>query len=128
LAVEIDRQAHRLGRQAEVLIQVNTGHESTKSGVEPEEIHNFFHTVAGYEGLVIKGLMCLPPLFEDAEASRAHFRGLREMLMQLRAGARNPESLSELSMGMSHDFEVAIEEGATLIRVGTALFGSRTRA
>lgn len=127
LAYELDRQAHRLGTRINALIQVNTGYEKTKSGVRPEVLKEFFKSVTNYDGLRICGLMCLPPYFEDPEKVRPHFRLLRQMLNELKEIAPIPENLSELSMGMSHDFDVAIEEGATLIRVGTALFGERPK-
>ena len=126
LALELNRLAHKRGKRVPVLIQVNTGHEGSKSGLAPEELFNFFERLSTFDGLEIHGLMALPPYYDDPEKVRPHFRQLRELLQRLRRQAVRPEELSELSMGMSHDFEVAIEEGATMIRIGTALFGTRS--
>ena len=125
LARELDRQAHRQGRRIPVLLQVNTGQEETKSGLPPEELLPFFERLSAWDGLDVRGLMALPPYYDDPEEVRPHFRTLRKLLDRLRERTAGPERLSELSMGMSHDFEVAIEEGATMIRIGTALFGTR---
>ncbi|MDL2313425.1 YggS family pyridoxal phosphate-dependent enzyme [Desulfovibrio sp. OttesenSCG-928-C14] len=110
-------------RPQPVLLQVNIGREEQKSGLNPEELVSFISELKEFTGLEIKGLMCLPPYFAEGEKSRPYFRELR----QLRDRARRESGLDlpELSMGMSHDFEVAIEEGATLVRVGTDIFGER---
>lgn len=125
LARELDRQARRLGRPIPVLIQVNLGDEDTKSGTTPGEAMDLFHLADRMEGLSLKGLMALPPYFDDPQEVRPHFSHLRQLLERLRNEASRPEEFTELSMGMSHDFEVAVEEGATLVRIGTALFGER---
>ena len=125
LAIELDRQGQRLGRRIRVLIQVNVGDESTKSGVAPEDLPVLFKTVSVMEWIEVRGLMTLPPWFEDPERVRPFFAAMRKLIESLRQNAPNPEGLTELSMGMSNDFEVAIEEGATLVRIGTLLFGER---
>jgi PLP dependent protein len=125
LARELDRQAHKRGKRIPVLLQVNTGQEESKSGLPPAELLPFFERLSAWDGLDVRGLMALPPYYDDPEEVRPHFRTLRELLDRLREKTAGPERLSELSMGMSHDFEVAIEEGATMIRIGTALFGTR---
>lgn len=125
LAREIDRQAHRRGKPVPVLLQVNTGQEDSKSGLAPEELLPFFQRLSSWDGLEVRGLMALPPYYDDPDQVRPHFRRLRELLQELRERSATPENLSELSMGMSHDFEAAIEEGATMVRIGTALFGTR---
>lgn len=125
LALEIDRQAGKRGRVIPVLLQVNIGDEETKSGVAPEGLMPLFRAVSRFEWLAVRGLMVLPPYEENPELARPYFASLRGLLNRLKEESTNPEDLCELSMGMSHDFEVAIEEGATLIRVGTALFGIR---
>ncbi len=125
LAVELDRKAAKKGRRLPVLIQVNTGGEETKSGVYPESLASFYKKASGFEWLDIRGLMALPPFFDQPERARPYFRQLRELLDRIRQQSSDPEKLSELSMGMSGDFEVAIEEGATLVRIGTAIFGGR---
>ncbi len=125
LAREIDRQAHKRGKRVPVLLEVNVGDEVSKSGARVEEAEGLFELAASLDGLAVRGLMALPPYEDDAEAVRPYFRKLRELLGRLREAAPKPGELTELSMGMSHDFEVAIEEGATMVRVGTALFGQR---
>lgn len=125
LARELDRHAQKRGKVVPVLIQVNLGDEETKSGVAPEGLHALFAAVAEMDGLAVRGLMALPPYLENPEDVRPYFRRLRKLLGFLKGECPRPETLTELSMGMSHDFQVAVEEGATLVRVGTALFGAR---
>ncbi len=126
LAIELDRRAQWAGREVPVLIQVNIGSEETKGGVAPEDLPALFKFVSNLEWLDVRGLMVLPPFFDQPERARPYFRRTRELLDMLREKSSLPERLTELSMGMSGDFEVAIEEGATLVRIGTALFGSRS--
>lgn len=125
LAVELDKRAKNLGRRVPVLLQVHLGDEETKGGVAPEDLEKLFGDVQTMEWIEVRGLMAIPPYFENPEAVRPFFKSLRHWLERLRQKAAHPERLTELSMGMSHDFQVAIEEGATLVRVGTALFGPR---
>jgi len=125
LARELDRQAHRQGRRMPVLLEINVGGEASKSGVPVEEARGLYEMASSLDGLAVRGLMALPPYEDDPELARPYFRRLRELLDQLREAAKTPAELKELSMGMSHDFEVAIEEGATMVRVGTAIFGRR---
>ncbi len=125
LARELDKRAGTVGKRVPVLLQVHLGDEETKGGVDPDDLESLFKSVQAMEWLDVRGLMAVPPYFEDPEAVRPFFRTLRQWLERLRQEALNPERLTELSMGMSHDFPVAVEEGATLIRVGTALFGPR---
>ncbi len=125
LARELDRRAAAADRRLSVLIQVRLGKETTKSGVDPEGLPNLFHEIDRMEWLDVRGLMTLPPYWDDPEKVRPYFRELRDLLEKLRDEAADPGRLTELSMGMSHDFEVAVEEGATMVRVGTALFGPR---
>lgn len=125
LAQELNRQALQQGKVLPVLLQVNLGGETTKFGAQEKEIIQMAEKLSSWEGIIIKGLMTMPPYFENPEASRPYYRELRklgERLAQQKISRISPE---ELSMGMSHDFEVAIEEGATLVRVGTAIFGPR---
>lgn len=125
LAKELNRLAHKGQRQISILLQVNVGEEETKSGASPRGLSDLFHYVSSLDGLLVRGLMTLPPYFDDPERVRPYFQQLRISLLELREQAQGSDRLVELSMGMSHDFEVAIEEGATMIRVGTALFGER---
>jgi pyridoxal phosphate enzyme (YggS family) len=126
LAKEIDRLALKAGRRMDILIQVNLGEEVTKSGAHTGELKTLFKEAVKLDAVRVLGLMALPPYWEDPERSRPFFRELRLLLSELRQVHPAPEEFSELSMGMSHDFEAAIEEGATLVRVGTALFGARS--
>jgi hypothetical protein len=125
LARELDRQAHRRGKRMPVLLEINVGDEASKSGAPVEEAEALFELASSLDGIAVRGLMALPPYDDDPEAVRPYFRRVRELLDRLRSLAPRPDELTELSMGMSHDFEVAIEEGATMVRVGTALFGRR---
>jgi pyridoxal phosphate enzyme (YggS family) len=117
LARELDRRAHQAERRVRVLVQVNIGLEPQKGGVQPGELKPLLDAITGCRNLDVRGLMCIPPATESAEASRMFFRRLREL--------RDAAGLEHCSMGMSGDFEVAIEEGATMVRVGTAIFGPR---
>ena len=123
LADEIQKRAQKAGITQDVLIEVNVGGEETKAGVEPENLKELFEYTLSLQNLRVLGLMCIPPYLEDPEEVRPYFRKLRELKEELEKEF-NVE-LPHLSMGMSHDFEVAIEEGATIVRVGTALFGER---
>ena len=127
LAMELNRLAERAGKRIPVLIQVNIGGEETKSGVLPDKLISFCKLVSGFDLLDVRGLMALPPFFDQPERAKPYFRQMRELLDMLRQESLRPERLVELSMGMSGDFEVAIEEGSTLVRIGTALFGSRNK-
>jgi hypothetical protein len=127
LAQEISRQWQKIDADCNILLQVNIGDEGQKSGCDPEQLEQLVREVAGLPNLRICGLMCLPPYCADAEEVRPYFRHLRELAEQIEALQIPGVSMSELSMGMSGDFEVAVEEGATLVRVGTAIFGERIR-
>jgi PLP dependent protein len=125
LAQEINSRAARHGIVMPILIQVNIGDETTKSGVDVAEALGLVQQVAALSHVAIRGLMCVPPAVEVAEHARPYFVQLRTLAEQI-ARQRLPNvAMSELSMGMSHDFEVAIEEGATMVRVGSAIFGPR---
>ena len=112
------------GRRMPVLLEVNLGGEATKSGVSPEAVEDLARAAVACEHLEVRGLMAVPPFQDDPELSRPYFRKLREIRDRLADRLGTP--LAELSMGMSHDFEVAVEEGSTMVRVGTAIFGRRT--
>jgi len=124
LAQEIDRQWGKLGLRADILLEVNLGDEESKAGSGVSEVLALADAVSRLSHLRLRGLMALPPFLDEAEAVRPYFRRLRELAAELTRALPGVE-LPELSMGMSQDSEVAIEEGATLIRVGTALFGAR---
>ena len=117
LARELSRRAHGAERTVDILLQVNLGDEPQKGGVVPAELKRLRDAVAGLPALRVRGLMAIPPAAAAPEETRPHFRTLREL--------RDGLGLEHLSMGMSADYEVAIEEGATMVRVGTAIFGQR---
>jgi pyridoxal phosphate enzyme (YggS family) len=123
LAQALDAAAARQGKIQDVLIQVNQAGEATKSGVEPAAAPALIQEIARLPHLRVLGLMTMPPWFPDPEAARPYFKALRVLRDHLRGLTGLP--LTELSMGMSGDFTVAVEEGATLVRVGTAIFGGR---
>jgi len=125
LAEEIDRQWGKLGQRADVLIEVNLGGEASKAGIDATDLKPLLHRLGTLPHLAVRGLMLLPPYLDDPEAVRPYFRGLRELAEEIDRLHLPGVAMDELSMGMSHDFAVAIEEGATLIRVGTAIFGER---
>jgi pyridoxal phosphate enzyme (YggS family) len=122
---KIDTAAADAGRTPELLIQVDLAGESTKFGVPPADVPRIFDAAAGCSSAQVVGLMTLPPATEFAENARPWFRKLRELRGQWLAAGVPAAMLRELSMGMSADFEVAIQEGSTMVRVGTAIFGSR---
>jgi hypothetical protein len=125
LAEEIDRQWGKDNACVDILIQVNIGEEATKSGTTASDLIELIRQVARLEHVRIKGLMTLPPWEADCEEVRPYFRQLRQLAGQIADLDLPDVGMHELSMGMSHDYEVAIEEGATLIRIGTAIFGER---
>ncbi len=122
LARDLGKRALALGRVLPVLVEVNIAGEASKSGCAPDEAGALIGAVAETQGLQIRGLMTMPPFDDDPERSRPYFRALYE----LRERHGGSAALPELSMGMSHDFGIAIEEGATIVRVGTAIFGARS--
>ena len=123
---KLDEAAAAAGREVQVLVQVDLAGEATKHGRREEELLPIFDAATHCRAARIAGLMIIPPALEDAEAARPYFRALNEVRERLLARGVDKSFLNERSMGMSHDFEVAVEEGATLVRVGTAIFGSRT--
>ena len=127
LAVEIDRRAGDAGRIMPVLIEVNLAGEKSKSGVSPGDARDLIRTIAPLPNLSVAGLMTMPPWFDDPEEARPFFRALRELRDRIAAEEIERVALRELSMGMTGDYPVAIEEGATIVRVGRGIFGVRPR-
>jgi len=123
LAREIDKQAAKIGKIQKIFLQINIAQEGTKSGAGEQEAITLARELALFENLSLEGLMCMPPFFDDPEDARIYFKKLG--LIQRQIQKMGVETLVHLSMGMSNDFHVAIEEGATMVRVGTAIFGSR---
>ena len=127
LVARLDEGASAAGRSIEMLVQLDLAGEPSKHGAEPDELPAIFRAASGLRAGRIVGLMLLPPAVADAEQARQFFRAARVLRDEMVANGVARSMLRDLSMGMSHDFEVAIEEGATLIRLGTAIFGSRAR-
>ncbi len=125
LARKISAAGEAAGKIVPVLLQVNLGHELAKSGVSKEEVFLLADQASQYPGLSIRGFMTIPPFLEDPEEVRPFFRQLRNMADDFKRKNLPNLRVEELSMGMSHDFEVAIEEGASMVRIGTAIFGER---
>lgn len=132
-SVDSETLARRLNRLAEeenqnaipILIQVDLAGEATKSGIQQDQLPQLLRTIGECRFLSLRGLMVLPPFFQDAELARPYFKRLRELRDRLQSEGHFAGRVGDLSMGMSHDFEVAIEEGATIVRIGTAIFGER---
>jgi pyridoxal phosphate enzyme (YggS family) len=127
LAEKLDRRLEREGRTLDVFVQVNTSGEPQKYGLPPQEVEGFLRALPAYSNLKMRGLMTLAVFSEDRARVRACFVRLRELRERLRQTTPDGVALDELSMGMSGDFELAIEEGATTVRVGQAIFGARAR-
>ena len=126
LAQRLDRLCQEVNRESlPVLIQVDLGHEATKSGVDEGSVAEVVAEIRNCSRLQFAGLMTLPPFLDEVERVRPYFRRLRELRDRFQADGAFGNERGELSMGMTHDFEVAIEEGATMVRVGTAIFGER---
>jgi len=130
LAEKLNASARDLGKKLRVLIEVNVGGEAAKSGVaaDSQELDRLLEAAPRLEALELRGLMTVPPFTDDPEGARSFFRKLRELRDTIAARKRPAVGMDVLSMGMSHDFEVAIEEGSTCVRVGSAIFGERPKA
>jgi pyridoxal phosphate enzyme (YggS family) len=125
LAEDINRCAEEAGLRQRVLLEVNLGREASKGGFEPAALGATLSSLNSLTHLDIRGVMAIPPPGPDAEAARPYFRRLRELSQSLTAQGLGNINMQELSMGMSQDYQVAVEEGATYVRIGTAIFGSR---
>jgi pyridoxal phosphate enzyme (YggS family) len=129
LAERLNTAAENLGKTLDILIEINVGGEEAKSGLVPDssELERIFAGAPAWTHLRVRGLMTVPPFTDDPEGARPYFRQLRELRERIAARDLPSIKLDVLSMGMSHDFEVAIEEGSTCVRIGTAIFGTRPR-
>ena len=125
LAKELNEQARKIGKRQSILVQVNIGDAPSKSGLSEREAAEHIVRIAEMENLHLHGLMTMPPFFDDPEKARPYFAALRRLRDSLASNGGLSSDFRELSMGMTGDFEVAIQEGATLVRIGTALFGER---
>jgi len=129
LARKLNAAGEKLGKKIHILLEINIGGESSKSGFVPgsQELEETLVAAPQLQWLTIRGLMAIPPFFEDPEQARPYFRKLRQLRDQIAARQLTAVSMEVLSMGMSHDFEVAIQEGSTCVRIGTAIFGARPK-
>jgi pyridoxal phosphate enzyme (YggS family) len=127
LAEKLNGSAQQIGKKVRVLIEINVGGEAAKSGILPQssELIELLHAAPSLEHLEFRGLMTIPPFYDDPQKARPYFRKLRELRDQIGIRKLLKVSMEVLSMGMSHDFEVAIEEGSNCVRIGTAIFGAR---
>ena len=129
LAEKLDAAARALGRKLDVLVEINVGGEEAKSGAAQDSpaLDELLMAAPRLEALVFRGLMTVPPFSDDPQGARPYFRELHELRDKIAARKLPAITMDQLSMGMSHDFEVAIEEGSTCVRVGTAIFGERAK-
>jgi len=129
LAEKLNAAAERLGKTLSVLIEVNVGGEEAKSGIDPQshELDAILESASQFHNLNVRGLMTIPPFTDDPEGARPYFRQLRELRDRISARRLPRIEMAILSMGMSHDFEIAIAEGSTCVRVGTGIFGERPK-
>jgi hypothetical protein len=126
IAAKLSQSCLEMGKQMSVLLQVDLGKEATKAGADPANVRSILESVSTMKGIRVDGLMTIPPYFENPESTRPYFAALRNLRDSIESEQPCCLGRRHLSMGMSHDFEAAIQEGATIVRVGTALFGERT--
>lgn len=125
LAQTIDQEAKKKGLTAHILIEVNVAGEESKFGVRPEDTFELVQEIAKFSNVRVEGLMTIAPFVENPEENRVHFKQLRKLSVDISEKSIDNINMNVLSMGMTNDFEIAIEEGATMVRVGTAIFGER---
>jgi pyridoxal phosphate enzyme (YggS family) len=125
LALELDKQGEKKGKTVRTFIEVNLGDEQSKSGIGQDKVAELLRRLGELSYLGVEGLMTVPPFKENPEEVRPFFRALKDLQMELQCLKIPNASLNELSMGMTHDYPIAVEEGATIVRIGTALFGPR---
>ena len=125
LAKEISKQSQKIGKTMDILLEINIGDEDSKWGFTPDNLENSIKEIAALANIRICGLMAIPPICENAEDNRKHFKKMYQLFVDMRDKNIDNSYMNILSMGMSDDFNIAIEEGANLVRVGTALFGKR---
>jgi pyridoxal phosphate enzyme (YggS family) len=125
LAAKLNQASTEAGKILSVLLQIDLGDEETKFGAEPRQIHELVEAINGFPGLRLNGLMTIPPFWDNPEDVRPYFARLRQLRDKMEMEQPGCLGLNHLSMGMSHDFEQAVQEGATILRIGTAIFGAR---
>jgi len=123
LAEEIDKRSLQFGKTTNVLVEVNVSGEETKCGIKPEEVEPFLKEISKFSRIRVRGLMTIVPIVEDKEEVRPYFRRLRELSKEIKSKNIKNVKMDYLSMGMSEDFEIAIEEGANMVRIGRGIFG-----
>jgi hypothetical protein len=122
LAKEVNKRAKKNGRKIPVLIEINIAGDENKFGITPDKAKEFLQEINNFDYLKVEGLMTVLPYLDDSEELRSYFKGMKKLFDQL---SKEVIPLSELSMGMTNDYQIAVEEGATIVRVGTAIFGER---
>jgi pyridoxal phosphate enzyme (YggS family) len=125
LAEEIDKRAAKINRIMPVLIQINIGREDSKSGIFEEEIESFSEKIQRYNNILVSGIMAIPPVSDNKDETRIYFRRMKEIFEKVKEYKYGNFNIKYLSMGMTGDFEIAVEEGANIVRVGTGIFGER---
>lgn len=125
LAKEINKRAKSINRVMDVLVQVNISGEETKSGLKREEVLDFLKQIENLDNIRVKGLMTMAPHYEDPEDTRYVFRSLKELFEKIKKEQIKNVEMEYLSMGMTNDYKIAIEEGSNMVRIGTAIFGKR---
>ena len=125
LAKEISKQSQKIGKTMDILLEINIGDEDSKWGFTPDNLENSIKEIAALTNIKICGLMAIPPICENAEDNRKYFKKMYQLFVDIRDKNIDNSYMNILSMGMSDDFDIAVEEGANLVRVGTALFGKR---
>ena len=125
LAQAVNRAAEKFGKVQNILVQVNLAREESKSGVYREDLDELLAAIDGMDSVRLQGFMCIAPNYEDVEQCRPLFREMYELFRQMKAAGPRTADIRYLSMGMTHDYRIAVEEGANLVRVGTAIFGAR---
>lgn len=125
LAEAIEKEAAKKGVQVDILLQVNIAHEDTKFGISETEVYDLLDKIKDMPHVRIRGLMTIAPFVENPEQNRVHFRNLHQLLLDIKSKNIDNVNMNILSMGMTNDYEIAIEEGATMVRVGTGIFGER---
>ena len=128
LAREIDKAAAKFGKVQNVLVQINLAHEESKSGIDRAELDDILAGIDDLRAIRLQGFMCIAPNYEDVEECRPLFRTMYDIFQQVKTHELRTADIRYLSMGMTHDYEIAVEEGANLVRVGTAIFGARQYA
>ena len=128
LAREIDKAAAKFGKVQNILVQINLAHEESKSGIDRAELDDILTGIDELRAIRLQGFMCIAPNYEDVEECRPLFRTMYDIFQQVKTRELRTADIRYLSMGMTHDYEIAVEEGANLVRVGTAIFGARQYA